>query len=456
MGSIRNSGRALAFAAAALLSACNNQNLAPAPVTDANAPASVVRESGGVPGLSKIKHVVIIIQENRSFDNLFQGFPGADTQSYGYNEKGEKITLEPVGLETTWDIEHTANSFIEACDGQGSFPGTDCKMDGFDKESWGCGDSCPNNNPPYSYVPQSETAPYFAMAKQYVLADEMFPSNFDGSSFISHQYIIAAQASSTVNYPYSRWGCEGGSGDLIATITKQRTWPSGYIQACFDETTLADELDAKGISWRFYSSRINGSGGLWSGFQAIRHIYDGPDWKNVIHPQTKFFTDLKNGDLPHVSWITPTYANSDHAGSGSKTGPSWVASLVNAIGQSKYWNTTAIFIFWDDYGGWYDHVAPEMVDYDGLGIRVPMIIISPYALQGVVTHVHYEHGSILKFIEVRWGLAALSASDARATSPAPYAFDFSQTPRKFQVISAPYDENYFLHQPPDLRPPDNE
>jgi phospholipase C len=96
-----------------------------------------------------------------------------------------------------------------------------------------------------------------------------------------------------------------------------------------------------------------------------------------------------------VTWITPTWLNSDHAGSHSSTGPSWVTSLVNAIGESQYWNSTAIFIFWDDYGGWFDPEAPAHVDDAGLGMRLPLLIISPYARKGYVDHTPYEHGTIL-------------------------------------------------------------
>ncbi len=121
---------------------------------------------------------------------------------------------------------------------------------------------------------------------------------------------------------------------------------------------------------------------------------------------------------------------------GSKTGPSWVTSVVNAIGQSQYWNSTAIFVFWDDYGGWYDPQPPAYVDYDGLGMRLPMIIISPYAKKGYVSHTQYEHGSILKFVEDQFGLGRLAASDTRANSPAD-AFDFNKPPRKFKVDPGP-------------------
>jgi phospholipase C len=129
---------------------------------------------------------------------------------------------------------------------------------------------------------------------------------------------------------------------------------------------------------------------------------------------------------------------------------------VNAIGESKYWDSTVIFVFWDDYGGWYDHVPPSLVDYDGLGIRVPLLIISAYAKQGYVSPVHYEHGSILKFIEDQWGLPRLSASDTRANAISPLCFDFSKPPRPFTKIPVAHDQAYFLAQPLDTRPPDSE
>ncbi len=410
----------------------------------------------------KITHVVIIIQENRSFDNLFQHFPGADTQSYGYTSTGKKLALQPFGLETPWDIDHDSQSFFAACDGQGSLPGTDCKMDGFDKEAMSCGvgggpPHCPKPDSQYGYVPASETKPYVAMAKQYVLADRMFASNFDASSFVSHQYAIAGQSNSAVDYPSGQWGCDGGPKDLIPTITQQRTYGSN-VQACFDDQTLGDELDAAGVSWRYYTSDIgNTTSGIWNAYQAIKHIRYGPDWStNVVSPQTRFFKDVANAELPAVSWVTPTCANSDHASCDANHGPHWVASLVNAIGKSKYWNSTAIFVFWDDYGGWYDHVPPPLEDYDGLGLRVPLIVISPYAKQSFVSHVQYEHGSILKFVEDQFGLARLAASDARANTPATDCFDFSKPPRAFAPIPALYGRAAFEREPLDRRPPDNE
>ena len=447
--------RTLTIAALALVvSACNGNGALPVGLQRPLEPLRRHAQSG------KIQHVVIIVQENRSFNNLFYGFHGAKTARYGYDTNGNRIQLKPIGLETTWDLDHSSNSFFEACNGTGSYPGTDCQMNGFNQEWVGCGHSgyapCPYKNPQYGYVPHEETAPYFDIGKQYVLADQMYASNFDASSFISHQYIIAAQAQSSVDFPYGAWGCPGGSGDDIAMVGPDRQIPYGHQQACYSDTTLGEEADKASppVSWAYYAVSYSGYPGIWSAYQANNYVYHGSDWsKDVISPPSNFLTDVSNGKLRQISWVTPTCANSDHAGCGSNTGPQWVASLVNAIGQSKYWDNTAIFIFWDDYGGWYDPEPPALVDYDGLGLRIPMLIVSPYARKGFVSHVHYEHGSILKFVEDTFGLGRLSASDARATSPE-NCFNFNKPPRPFQVIPTVLGKRYFLHEPADHRVPD--
>ncbi|MFY9720536.1 MAG: alkaline phosphatase family protein [Candidatus Cybelea sp.] len=440
-------------AAALFLSACNGgaPTIPLGMQTAQRSIQAVARHSSS----GKIQHVVIIVQENRSFNNLFYGFVGAHTAKYGYDTYGHQIALQPVGLETYWDIEHDLNGFLAACNGTGSLPGTNCQMNGFDHEYWSCGNYCPNQNPPYSYVPHSETKPYFFMGKHYVLADEMYASNLDASSFISHQYIIAGQASSAVNFPSYGWGCEYGSGNSISTITQERQYGNN-IPMCWNNDTIGQEMDKAKLSWAFYACALGSdTGSIWSAYQNIIYVYNHSDWTNdVISPPSSFLSDVTNGKLRDVSWVTPTFSNSDHAGSGSNTGPAWVASLVNAIGESKYWNSTAIFIFWDDYGGWYDPKPPAMVDYDGLGMRIPMLIVSAYAKRGYIDHTHYEHGSILKFVEDTFGLPRMAASDSRANSP-DNAFDFNKPPRAFRVVPSVHDVNFFMHQPPDHRPPDN-
>ncbi len=409
-------------------------------------------------GAGKIEHVVYIVQENRSFNNLFMGYPGAYTVTSGKDSKGETIALKPVRLAFQYQIDHSSAAMFAACDGTGKLPGTKCRMDGFDKEYANDGPQR-IKYPQYVYVPQGDSKPYWDMAHEWVLADRMFQSQLD-ESFVGHQYTIAAQAQSSVDLPGGPWGCLPGPSDSVDTITEKRTY--GKLELpCFDYQTLGDELDDAGISWRFYSSKYDtpssGFGAVWSSYQAVKHIYDGPDWaQDVITPQKKFLTDVPAGKLASFTWITPICANSDHVNCGGGFGPSWVAALVNTIGRSKFWSSTAIFVQWDDWGGLYDPVAPPFKDYDGLGFRVPLLVISPYAKKNYVTHVQYETASVLRFAENLFGLGRLAAADRRATSPAHDCFDFTQKPRPFVPISAPKGRGFFLHQGADYRIPDYE
>lgn len=403
-------------------------------------------------GAGKIRHVVIVLQENRSVDDLFQGYPGADTVPSGTESSGKTVPLHPVSLKRRYVIDHSAQAMFAACDGSGNVPGTHCRMDGFDREQSIGGP----RHPQYVYVPHAESKPYFDMAHEWVLADRTFASMID-ESFVSHQYIIAGQAGSSVDIPFlPQWGCGEGKRNFVGTIAAKRTFGRPE-RPCFDYTTLGDELDAAHVSWRFYTSKINDpADGVWSGYQAIRHIRYGPDWKtDIVTPQKRFLHDVAAGTLAGVTWITPTCEASDHPNCGGGLGPSWVSSIVNAVGTSRFWNHSAIFVMWDDWGGLYDHVAPPHVDVDGLGFRVPLLIISPYAKRDYVSHVRYEHGSLLKFAENLFGLPRLAASDARANSPAADCFDFSRPPRAFVPIRAPYGQSFFLHRRPDQRPPDD-
>jgi phospholipase C len=427
----------LILAAACVVSGCSERSTALdlGPSTSALRASAASNASGAVEGRARspIKHVVFVVQENRSFNNLFMGYPGATTAKYGYDRYGHKIALQPISLTAQWDIDHSFAAFVTACDGQGKLPGTDCKMDGWNGET--LDGINPPKNAPYGYVPRNEIKPYWTMAKRYVLADDTFASNLDGS-FTAHQYAVAAFADHTVNVPATDWGCEGGKTDTTATLTPKRL-KGRRIVTCFGFPTIASEADAAGVSWRFYAPAIADFGGIWSSYQADRPIYDGPDWAtDVVNPPSQFITDVGNGTLADVTWITPTYATSDHPGFNSKEGPAWVASVVDAVGQSKFWNSTAIFVLWDDWGGWFDPVKPVYEDYDGLGFRIPLIVISPYAKEGSVTHVQYETASVLRFIEDTVGLGQLATSDARANDPAadPTTFDFKQKPRAFQAI----------------------
>jgi phospholipase C len=404
----------------------------------------------------KIKHVVIIVQENRSLDNLFQGYPGADTVDRGKTSTGQIVPLRPVSLATQYAIDHSATAMFAACNGRGVLAGTDCRNDGFDRET---SSGTTIRYPEYVFVPHAESKPYFDMAREGVLADRTFQSQID-ESFVAHQYLVAAQAQSSVDLPMGFWGCRNDPGDVVGTITQRRTF-GRFQRPCFNYRTLADELDRAGLSWRFYTSVIdspsNSVGGVWSAFQAVEHIYRSAEWKtNVIIPQKQFITDVAAGKLANVTWITPICVNSDHVNCGGGFGPSWVSALVNSVGKSEFWNSTAIFVIWDDWGGLYDHVPPPHVGYDGLGFRVPLLVISPYARRGRVSHVQYESTSILKFTEDTFGLARLGLADTRANSPEADCFDFTHAPLDFVPIEAPKNAAFFMRQPHDGRAPDYE
>jgi phospholipase C len=407
----------------------------------------------GQTGAGKIEHVVYVVQENRSFNDVFEGYPGAYTVTKGKTSRGRTLRLKPISLKVTYDIDHSAAAMFRACKGTGKLPGTKCTNDGFDLEFLMGGPT----NGQFVYVPHVESKPYFDMAHEFVLADHMFASQID-ESFVAHQYIIAAQAQSSVNIPSGfPWGCPSAKTVMVDTLTSQRGIEQPGQRPCFDYTTLGDELDKAHLKWRFYTSKyFHGTSGLWSGYQAVKHVIDGPDWKNVITPQSRFLKDVKGGTLGAFTWITPSCPDSDHPSCGGGFGPSWVASVVNAVGESKFWDSTAIFVQWDDWGGFYDPVPPPFEDYDGNGFRVPLVVISPYAKQNYVSHVHYETASVLRYAEDLFGLAQLSAADARAKSPAKDCFDFNQSPRKFVPIKAPEGQDFFLNQPADLRIPDSD
>jgi phospholipase C len=431
--------RATALAALTALGGCSMGGSLP--YMQSGAPLRALNGTGA----GKITHIVYIVQENRSFDNMFQGYPGANTVPEGKDSNGNTIKLKPSPLGAFYDIDHSAGSMFKACDApSGDLPGTHCRMDGFNLEY----SNGPGKYPQYVYVPHKQSKPYFDMAAEGVLADDMFQSQLD-ESFVAHQYIIAAQAAWSVDLP-PYWGCGGGKYNIISTITVARNEYGPTRKPCYDYTTLGDELDAAHLTWRFYASHYgspdSGGGGEWSGYQAVRHIRFGPDWKNVIGPNWKFITDVRAGQLANFTWITPVCDDSDHVNCPDDYGPSWVSALVNTVGRSKFWNSTVIFIQWDDWGGLYDHVPPPYEDRDSLGFRVPLIMLSPYARRGFISHEQYETASVLRFAEDLWGLPQMAPADKRATSPAKKCFDFSQKPLSFIPISAPLKPRFFMRQ----------
>jgi len=400
----------------------------------------------------RFKHVVVIFQENRTPDNLFHGFPNADIADSGVNSAGQSIPLTQIDLANDYDLSHAHPAFVDMYDGG--------KMDGADRIPIRCvagAVSCPPPNPQFMYVNPSEVQPYFQLGEQYTFGDRMFQTN-QGPSFPAHQFIIAGTSAPTATSdlfasenPFGGAGCVAAVGSLVTLIDPVGN-ENQQIYPCFEHPTLMDLLDVQMVTWRYYAPS---AGSIWTGPNAIQHIRSGPDWANVIIPQTQVLTDILNGQLAQVTWVIPDGADSDHAASNNGTGPSWVASIVNAIGTSQYWSDTAIIITWDDWGGWYDHVAPSIYDSYEYGFRVPLIIVSPYTKQGYVSHVTHDFGSILKFIEEIFKLPSLGYADARADDFSD-CFDLSQTPITFQAIPAKVDRNFFLTVKRPFTPPDDD
>jgi phospholipase C len=438
------------------------------------------------PPAAVIKHVVVIFQENRTPDNLFQDpiliSRGADIVKAGKNSLGQSIPLSPIDLGTTgsnpqnYDLSHSHPSFVAMYDGG--------KMDGADLIPCAPAANCPPNahpNPQFMYVVPSDVQPYFALAEQYTFGDRMFQSN-QGPSFPAHQFIISGTsapsatsnlfASENPNILTVPAGCIAPAGETVSLIDPTGSETNNPpIYPCFDHPTLTDLLDSKGVSWRYYAPS---PGSIWSGPDAIQHICQqqtingtptctGPDWtNNVMIPETQVLQDITSGHLAQVSWIIPNGTASDHSNLSDGSGPSWVASIVNAIGNSSYWADTAIIITWDDWGGWYDHVAPKVID-DGVswgsgylyGFRVPLIVVSPYAKAGYISHTTHDFGSIVKLIETTFDLPSLGYADASADDLSD-CFDLSQKPNTFKAIPAVLGAAHFMNDKIPRTDPDDD
>jgi phospholipase C len=414
----------------------------------------------------RISHVVIIVQENRSFDNFFAGYPGANAPTYGCGKlRGsaasssgcppgdERINLTQFTFQRDHDLPHAFESGITDWDNG--------EMDGFNQE----GQS--NDTESYSYIERSQVATYWSIANQYVLADAMFPTEF-GPSWTAHLTLVAGtddvtSSTALADFADGHSDCSASPGTKTTIVNTERVVEHGAGPfPCLGQfNTMAEALDNAGISWKYYVAKRLKSF-IWSPFAAIKYVYEGSDWdKNIVAPNTQILNDIKDNQLASVSWVTPSERDSDAPAAHSDTGPSWVASVINAIGESSYWDSTAIVVIWDDWGGFYDNVPPPQLDFRGLGIRVSCLILSPYARKAYVSHTQYEFGSILKFIEEAFpnvgvlGNPSRGYTDSRAHSIRD-AFDFSKPPRAFVPIKAKYPASYFLHEPPSDQPPDNE
>lgn len=373
----------------------------------------------------QIKHIVFFIKENRTFDNYFGTYPGANGATTAVDSQGETIPLQH-GKDQIPDIDHTFEGAKQA--------NNNGKMDQFDQLSsegttYKSRQKNPYANNSLTQMYQTDIPNYWLYAQNFVLGDSMF-SSLMGPSFPNHLYTIGAQSGGAVDNPPNNtpgWGCDVANEHVSVLGNNGST----HLQdACFDFQTLADELDAKGYSWRYYAPQAPPDGGWgyhWSAFDAIKHIRYGKDWQYVV-PVAQFEQDAASGNLPTVSWVVTPSSDSEHPPASVCQGENWTVQMLNALMRGPNWSSTALFLTWDDFGGFYDHVAPQHIDSFGLGFRVPLLVISPYAKRGYIDHTLYEFSSMLRFSEDILGLAPLTNRDKGANNMF-NAFDFTQKPR---------------------------
>lgn len=383
----------------------------------ANPPAQVSR---GNQGIQSIQHIIFIIKENRSFDQFFGLYPGALGANTAVNSIGQTVTLGRTPDENPQDIDHSWQAAVGSINGG--------KMDRFDLINEANVDG---QNLAFTQSTQQDIPNYWAYAQHFVLSDQTYAS-MTGPTFPNHLYMIAAQGGGAMNIPEgyehngpAKWGCDSDPGTFVQVMD-----PLGNVSTpfpCFDFATLADELETAKISWKYYAPSEKQSGYIFSVFDAINHIRNSPLWNEHVVTPDQFATDIQNGQLPAVSWIVQGFDDSDHPPHSLCRGESYTVNQINALMQSPYWNSSAIFLAWDDWGGFYDHYPPPPPpDQFAFGPRVPMIIISPFAKPGYISHTPYEFTSILKFIEEDFGLDPMTSRDANANDMLD-SFNFNQT-----------------------------
>jgi phospholipase C len=368
-----------------------------------------------------IQHIVVMDKENRTFDDLFGTFPGANGATTYTDPQGIVHNLNHQPDHLLNDIHHEPQYAHLAIDGG--------KMDKFSLISGAIQNGVDEAD---SQLLQSDIPNYWKYAQNFTLTDNFF-SMIAGPSFPNHLFSIAADDGNIDSNPRvpsgganNKWGCDSSAGTTVETRAPDGT--IGHIFPCIDVSTLADEMDASHISWKYYAPNQTRPGYVWSSYDAIKHIRTGPDWNTNVVDFNQFTTDAAAGKLPAVSWLVG--GTGDHPPSSICQGEDWTVQRINAImSNPAVWAHTAIILTWDDFGGFYDHVAPPagLNPASQYGSRVPAIIISPYAKHAFVDHTMYSISSVVKFIETTMGLSALGTLDAQANDLS-NAFDFTQTP----------------------------
>ena len=403
-----------------------------------SANAGAAAQSPVPAGMEKVQHVVWIIQENRSFDHYFGTFPGAEgipPDTCLDVLPGSARCVKPFHMPTPMpacDLAHEWEIAQAAYD-HGA-------MDGF---VWAEGSSFT-----MGYLDGSDIPNYWDYARHYALADRFF-SSLTGPSMPNHLYTVAAQSGGLITNVCSR-------DHELEELERDTDDPDGFSFA-----SMVNLLIHGDISWKYYvetpkvTPKVDDPChvyypqpqqlGLWNPLPGFKSVRDDPKLMSHLVNLTEYQQDLEKGTLPQVSWIIPDFQDSEHPPEPVDQGMWYVTNLVNELMKSPYWASSVVFLTWDDYGGFYDHVPPPQVDAFGYGPRVPLLIISPYAKPGYITHQTGDFTSLLRFIEERFQLRYLTARDHFASDMTD-AFDFSQAPNQPLVIAVPQGQTSSFRQ----------
>jgi phospholipase C len=479
----RRPGRAVAVSAALLCV------LAAASLTT-SAGAVGSTKSADRQGIHKIRHVVMIVQENRSFDSYFGTFPGAD----GFPRKHGRIDVcvpDPAlgrcqhPYHDTNDVNGGGPHDRAAFDGDVNGG----RMDGFLRTAEQALTGCAATDNPFcggskhpdvmGYHNGRDIPNYWTYARRFVLQDHMFEATSSWSlpdhlflvSGWSAECLVVLQPSSCRNSPD-----QSPSGYAIQPGTTS-AWPAVH----YGWTDLTYLLHRFHVSWRYYldqglqpdcpdgdmgckpSAQKVAVPGIWNPLPAFDTVHVDGQLGNIV-PVQDLFTDAKQGHLPAVSWVIPNNNDSEHPPATVKVGQRYVTRIINAIMRSPDWKSTAIFLTWDDWGGFYDHVPPPRLDVNGYGLRVPGLVISPYARTGYIDHQTLTTDAYLKFIEDDFlGGQRLDPRTDGRPDPRPDVresasilgdlladFDFSQLPRR--PVLLPLRPRSDLTDPPPTTP----
>ncbi len=360
-----------------------------------------------VPGVTPIQRVIVIMKENHGFDNYFGTYPGAD----GIPENaslpdGAGGTVKPHWLDTTWtfDLPHSRADMLEAFDGG--------KNDLFATVAERVFSGLVNIS--VGYYDDSQIPYYWSLARNFTLADRYFSSML-GPTDPNRLFSIAGTAGGLANNPLY------GSG--------------------IDVTTIFDQLEARGISWRYYG--ITNAAETTTPLQ-LPHIAAKAALSSKVVQLDTVTSDIHLGRLPSVTYIDPngfladSLKISEHPPGDVTEGQAWTAGIIDSIMASPMWHSCVVFLTWDESGGFYDHVPPPQIDEWGYGFRVPMLIVSPFSKRGFIDRDVMDHTSILKFIATNWNLLALTSREANANDmTSAFAFPAGETSQVAASLHAP-------------------